>query len=138
MIEHALAHHLGGMRGEHRHDQRGVQQGSGSRAVPTPSEASRFNASATSSPAWRSARLSILGKVREHGEQHEPADEGQGLVQAERLEPAIDRGGPRDPAEAIDRRGPDVLDALEQRVAAVGADDVAEQLSEGAGCPRSV
>ena len=72
--------------------------------------------------------LPILGKVREHGKQHEPANEGERLVQAERLEPAIDRGGARDPAEAIDRRGPDVLDALEQRVAAVGADDIAQQL----------
>jgi len=74
--------------------------------------------------------LSIFGQVREHGEQHEPANEGQRVVQAERVESPIDRGGPRDPAVAIDRAAADVFDALEQGVAAVRADDVAEQFSQ--------
>jgi hypothetical protein len=117
------------MRGKYRHDQRGIQQRSGPRAVDAlrgqPLQCLRHIVAGLALGA-----LAILGKVCEHGKQHEPADEGQGLVQAERLEAAIDSGSRRDPAEAIDRRGPDALDTLEQRVTAVGADDVAEQLPE--------
>ncbi len=77
-----------------------------------------------------SGALPVLGQIREHRKQHEPAHEGQRLVQAQRVESAIDRGGAGNPAIAIDRCGPDRFDALEQRVAAIRANDVTEELAE--------
>jgi hypothetical protein len=117
------------MRGEHRDDQRAIQQRRG-----------LFRADAFGCEALQGVRdfvrgaadggLSILGQVREHGEQHEPADEGQRVIQAQGVEPSIDRARAGDAAVAIDRAAANVFDALEQRGAAVRTDDVTEQFSQ--------
>ena len=84
----------------------------------------------TSSAGLVRRRLPILGKVGEHRKQHEAADEREGIVEAERIQPAIDGGRAGDAAVAIDRGRANVFDALEQRIAAVCANDVAQQPAE--------
>ena len=76
--------------------------------------------------------LAILGQVGEHREEHEAAREIERLVQRQPVEPAIHRACPRDAARAIDRGGADIFDALEQLLAAIGTDYVAEEPTEEA------
>ena len=129
MIDHALAHDFGRMRGQHRHNQGAIQQrGRLVSADALFGQALQRRLDIVAGMAG--GALPVFGQIREHRKQHEPADEGQRLVQAQRVESAIDRRGAGDPAVAIDRRGPDRFDALEQRVAAIRANDVAEKLAE--------
>ena len=76
--------------------------------------------------------LPVLGEVGEHREQHEAAHEGERVVEGERVEPGVDRIRTGDAARAVDRDRADIFDAAEQRVAAIGADHVPQQLAEEA------
>jgi hypothetical protein len=76
--------------------------------------------------------LPVLGKIGEHREQHEAAHEIERLVEAEAVEPGIDRVRPRNAAMPVDRCRPDILDPPKQRLAAIGADHVAEHLAQEA------
>ncbi len=73
--------------------------------------------------------LPVLGQIGEHREQHEAAHEIERLVEAQRLEPGIDRAGIGEPAVAIDRGRADRLGPFIKRVAAIAADHVAQQLA---------
>ena len=70
--------------------------------------------------------LPILGQIGEHRKQHEPAHERDGIVETQRIKPRIDRLGPRDAAVPVDARRADIFGLPEQFVAAIGANDVAE------------
>ena len=74
--------------------------------------------------------LPVLGQVREHREEHETAHEGDRVVEAQRVEPRIDRLGPGNPAVPVDARRADIFGLPEQLLAAIGADDVAENPPE--------
>ena len=132
MVDHALAPHLGRMGGEHRHDQRAVEQGGDLLLARSLPRASRSSASATVAPGSAGDALPVLGEIGEHREEHEAAHEGERVVEAERVEAGIDRVRRDHAAMPVDRGRADIFDPPEQRVAAIGADDVAEQLAEEA------
>jgi hypothetical protein len=76
--------------------------------------------------------LPVLGEVGEQGEEHEAAHEGERVVEAQRIEPGVDRVRRHHAAMPVDRGGPDIFDPPEQGLAVIVADDVAEQLAEKA------
>ncbi len=131
VVDHALAAHFGGVRGQHRHDQRMVEQPQRLRAVDAllgePIERLRHVGIALGGRP-----LPVFGEVGEHREQHEAAHEGERVVEGERVETGVDRVRSRDAARAIDRDRADIFYAAEQRVAAIGADHVPQQLAEKA------
>jgi hypothetical protein len=106
MIDHALAHHLGGMRGEHRHDQPAVQQRRRGRPVDAFARELPQRPLHVVALMTRGA-LAVLGQVREHREQHEAAHEGQRVVESKGIEAAIHGRLAGDPTVAIDRGGAD-------------------------------
>src|SRR3546814_18500651 len=77
-----------------------------------------------------SADLPVVGQVGEHRKQHETAHERDGVVEAQRLQTRIARLGPGDAAMAIDARRSDIFGLAEQFLAAIGANDVAEDSPE--------
>jgi hypothetical protein len=131
MVDHALASHLGRVGGEHGGDQRAVEQferlAARNAFLFEPVERRRHVGT-----GFGGDPLPVLGEVGEHREQHEAADEGEGVVEAERVEPRIDRIGIDDAARAVDRIGSDIFDPPEQLLAAIGPDHVAEQAAEEA------
>ena len=131
MIEHALAHHLGGVRGQHRHDQRAIEQRN--RLMHIDADRRQALQRATQVAAlFGVAALQILGQIRQHREQHEAAHECNRLIEAERIEARLDAAPGVHATIAVDRSGADVFDAPEQRLTAVFANHVAEQLAEKA------
>jgi hypothetical protein len=125
VIDHALAHHLGRVRREDRHDQGAIEKKRRAIDADTgrgqPLQCVRDVVGGVVRRA-----LTIFGQIRQHREQHEAADECERVVEAEGVEAPIDRRRAGDTAIAIDRGRADVLDALEQPVPAVRADDVTE------------
>jgi hypothetical protein len=116
VVDHRLAAHFGRVRGQHRGDQCVIEQrhhGVMPDAVLLQPRQRRGHVGAG---LGRDA-LAILGEVGEHREQHEAADEIERLVEAEPVEPRIDRAGAGDAAVAVDRSGADIFDALEQLAA---------------------
>src|SRR3546814_6221076 len=79
---------------------------------------------------WSSDLCSSDLQVGEHRKQHETAHERDGVVEAQRLQPRIARLGPGDAAMAIDARRSDIFGLAEQFLAAIGANDVAEDSPE--------
>ena len=129
VVEHRLAPHLGRVRGQHRRDERGVQQRR-DRVAIDPVGAQLFERRRDGRLGLGRDPLPILGQVREHREEHEAAHEGDGIVKAQRIEPRVDRLGPRDAAVPVDARRSDIFGLPEQLFAAIGADDVAEDSPE--------
>ena len=70
--------------------------------------------------------LPVLGEVGEHREQHEAAHEGERVVEGEGID-AVDAVRIDNAARAVHRGGANIFDPAEQRLPAIGADDVAEQ-----------
>ena len=52
------------------------------------------------------------------------------VVEAQRIEPRIDRLGPRNPAMPVDARRADIFGLAEQLLAAISADDIAQDPAE--------
>jgi len=123
VIEHRFAPHLGRVRGQHRHDERIAERGR-HRVLPDPLLAQRLDHMRHVGAALRAHTLSVLGEVREHRKQHESARERQRLVEAQRIEPAVDIA--RHAAMTIDRGRTDIFDPPIQRLAPQFADDVAQ------------
>jgi len=121
--------HLGRVRGEHRRDQRGAEQRRDRIAIDTvlfqPGKRCRHRRLGLGGDA-----LPVFGQIGEHRKQHEAAHEGDGIVEAQRLQPRIDRLGARDAAMPVDARRPDIFGLPEQLLAAIGANDVAEDSPE--------
>src|ERR1017187_8889036 len=65
-------------------------------------------------------------------EKHEAAPESNGLVEAERVQARFDAAHLGHTAITVHRCGTYIFDAAEQRLAAVFADHIAEQLTEKA------
>jgi len=103
VVEHRLAAHLGRVRGEHRRDQRGVEQRRDRIAIDAvllqPRQRCRHRRLGLGGDA-----LPVFGQIGEHRKQHETAHEGDGIVEAQRLQPRIDRLGARDAAMPVDAR----------------------------------
>ncbi len=125
VVEHRLAPHLGRMRGEHRRDERRAQQGRDRITVDPVGLELRQRRRDRRLGLGRHP-LPVLGKVGEHRKQHEAAHESNRVVEAQRIEPRVDRLGPRDAAMPIDTRRADIFGLTEQFVAAISANDVAE------------
>ena len=92
MIQHAFAHHLGGMRRQHRRDQRAVEQRGGLRnhdALRTQEGQCRCQRAVL----FRRRALPILGKIRQHGKQHEAAYEGHRFIERQLSQPAASPRG---------------------------------------------
>jgi hypothetical protein len=128
VIDHALAPHFGGMGGQHRHDQRALEKG-GDGVVLYAVRAQRGERLGEAGARLLRSALAVFGEIGEHREQHEAADEGEGVVEAERTQAEV--AAPRiEPPVAVDGSGADRLDAVEQLLPAVAADHVAEQRAE--------
>ncbi len=76
--------------------------------------------------------LTILGEVGEHREQHETADEGERIVEAERIEPRIDVMRIDNTSCAIDRGRADIFDPSKQLFSAICLDHIAKQAAKKA------
>jgi hypothetical protein len=76
--------------------------------------------------------LAVLGQIGEHREEHESADEIERFVEAQVLQVTMHRIAVARAAMALHRRPPDRLCRLEQRLAAIGANDVAELCAQEA------
>jgi hypothetical protein len=131
VVDHRLAPHFGRVRGQHRATSAWREQRHHG-VVPDAVLLQLFERRGDVGMRLGLDALPILGEVGEHREEHEAADEIERLVEAQPIEPRIDRAGARDAAVAVDRSGADIFDALEQLLAAIGADHVAEQLAEEA------
>ncbi len=124
VIQHALAHHFGGMRRQHRSDQCSVQQlgdFSGLYALRGQKLQGRCQCVAF----FRGRSLPVFGKIGQHGKQHEAAYEGNGLVERQSLQSGGQAAGVGDAAIAVHGRRPYGFDALKQSLAAIGANYVA-------------
>ena len=113
------------MRGQHRRDQRCIEQRRNRFAVD-PVGLQRLERRGDGGFGLGGDTLPVFREIREHRKQHEAAHKGDRVVEAERIEPRIDRLGPRDPAMPVDARRADIFGLAEQFVAAIGANDVAE------------
>ena len=78
----------------------------------------------------RRRTLPVFRQIGEHGKQHEAAHEGDRLIEREGLKACRQAARVGDAAITVDGGGPDGLDALEQCLAAVVADYVAQKLAE--------
>ena len=74
--------------------------------------------------------MPVLREIGEQGEEHEAANEGQSVVERERFQAADQILLPGKTPMPVDRRGAYGFDAIEQDVAVMHPDGVAEQLSE--------
>ena len=127
MVDHRLAAHLGRVSGEHGGDQRVIEQREHGVAVdPLAFEPSERVGDIGA--LLRGDALAVLGQIGEHGEEHEAASEAQHLVQVERAQLQVDLS--RAGTVAFHRSGADVLRAAIHLLAAICADDVAEQLAQ--------
>ena len=129
MIDHRLAPHLGRVGGQDRRDQGPFEQGQGRVAV----DALRLQ------PGKRGGHVgaglggdapAVLGEVGEHRKEHEAAHEGERVVEAQRRQRRLDCFLVGLAARLVDGGGANALDPLEQILAAMIADDVAEDPSE--------
>ena len=80
MIEHALAHHFGGVSGQHRRDQSAIEQRDNVRPLD-PLAIQEIQRRCKGTVFFSGRTLPVLGKIGEHGKKHEAADECDGLVQ---------------------------------------------------------
>ncbi len=117
------------MRREHRHDERVIQQlrdlvGADAALAEAGEGVGDIFA------RFVQATLPVFGQIGEHREQHEGAHECERVVGVQRFEPATGGGGVGDAAIPIHGARADALDLLEQPVAAVSADDIAQQFAE--------
>ena len=131
MIDHALALHLGRVGGEHGHDERPGKRLRDHLARDA-ALLQRLDRARKVRAALERAALPVLGQVREHREEHEAADEAQRLVEAERVEPGVDRFRVRDAAMPVHRGRADIFGPPEQRLAPEGADYIPQQLAKEA------
>jgi hypothetical protein len=129
MIDDGLAPDLGRMGGEHGHDQRLVEKG-GDLLLGDAARGEAAERLGEGRAGLGRDALPVLGEVGEQREQHEAAHEGERVVEAERVEAGIDRVRRDHAAMPVDRGRSDIFDPAEQCVAAISADDVAEQLAE--------
>ena len=90
----------------------------------------RTEGGAAAPVAGRADALTILGQVRQHGEEHEAAHEVERGVQVQRFQPQVERLGVAARAVTLDRSAADRLRRFEQAVPALGADHVAQKLAE--------
>jgi hypothetical protein len=74
--------------------------------------------------------LPVLGKIRQHGKQHEAAHKGHGLIERQCLPTCRQPARVGYAAVAIHGGGSYRFDSIQQRIAAVGADDFAQQPSK--------
>jgi hypothetical protein len=136
-IEDALAPHLGRMRSQHRH-QAGIGE---QRGQPLRTDAARVQCRhrmRQSTGSHRGARLlaaykmTVLGDVREVGEVTERTDDVDRVVARQAAQQRIETTGCRRFSVAAEaQRGlADLLDRRIHRIALVGAEHVAEQLSQ--------
>ena len=129
VIDHRLAAHFGGMRGEHRGDQPVREQIDDRRAID-PLRFKPSDGGGDIGALFGRHALPILGQIGEHRKQHEAAREIERLVKRQPIEAGIDGVRPGAPARAIDRGRSDIFDPPEQCIAAIGADDIAQQRAE--------
>ena len=125
VVEHRFAPHLGRVRGQHRRDERRAEQRR-NRVAIDPVGAQLFDRRRDRRLGLGGDPLPVLGEIGEHRKQHEPAHERDRVIEAQRIEPRIDRLGPRDAAVPVDARRTDIFGLPEQFVAAIGADDIAQ------------
>ena len=80
MIKHAFAHHLGGVRRQHRRNEGVVEQRCriGKLHPLSPQE---IHGRRQRTVLLRRRALPVLGEIRQHGKKHEAAHESQGLVE---------------------------------------------------------
>src|SRR3984957_12414922 len=131
VIQHALAHDLGGMRRQHRDDQRSVEQRRGF-AYGDALCTQELQCGGERAALFRSGALPVFGQIGQHGKQHEAAYEGNSLVERQRVQARRQAARVGEAAMAVDGGGADRFDALKQNLAAVAADDVSQQLAEEA------
>ena len=129
VIDHALAPDLGWMGGEHRGKQRPIDQ-RGDRLLFDSFVTKQLQRIGETGARFGGHALPIFGEVGEHREEHEPPDEGERLVQCERIEARVDRIVRRHAAMAVDGSRADIFNPPEQRFAAICANDVPEELAE--------
>ena len=129
MVDHALAPHLGRVRGQHRHHQGFGQERGHLRAVDAPA-GQPLQRGGDIGPLFGGDALPILGQIGEHREEHEAAHEVDRFVQVEPFELEVDRRAVAAVAVPLDRGAANRLRRLEQRLAAIVADHVAEQRAE--------
>ncbi len=129
VIDHAFAHDFGRMCREHRDDECLIEEG----RRPVNADTLRDQTLQCRSDilaGFVEAALPILRQVRQHREQHEAANEGERVIEAQGIQAAIHRGRIRDAAMPVHRAGADVFDALKQPLTPVGPNDIPEQLSQ--------
>jgi hypothetical protein len=126
VIDHALAHHFGGMRREHGHDQCPVQQRRCRGAVHALAFQSLQGTGQVLSRIVQPP-LPVLGEIRQHREQHETADKGQRVVEPQPHQTLAIAARPADAPEPVHRLGTDALDTLVDRGTAVGPDHITQQ-----------
>ena len=129
MVDHALAPHLGRVGGEHRCNKRRVQE------VRNRTLADAFGPELCQCIRQGGAgigghALPVLRQIGEEREEHEAANEGQSVVERERFQPAHQILLPGKTPMPVDRRGAYGFDAIEQDVAVMHPDGVAEQPSK--------
>ncbi len=129
MIQHALAHHFGRVRRQDGRDQRSVQQRGGFCGRDA-LRAQQLQGRGQCVALFRGRALPVFGKIGQHGEQHEAAHEGDGLVERQRLESSPQPAGVGDPPVAVDGRRPYGFDALKQGLAAVGTNHIAQEFAQ--------
>jgi hypothetical protein len=131
MIDHALAAHLGRVRGEHGRDERMAEQLQHHVAADPlslqPSQRGRHVRA-----LFGGDPLAILGQIGEHRKEHEAAHEIERLVERQAGEQHLDRIAVAAVAMPFHRGPADRLRRLEQRLAAVSADHLAQLCAEEA------
>ena len=122
MVDHALAAHFGGVRGQHRHHQRLVEH-FGDLLARNALLLQRSERVGEGHVLLRHHPLAVFREVGEHREQTEPAHEGERIVEIELVEPQVDRSFI---TVAFHAGGADFLGPLKQLVAAMFADHIAQ------------
>ena len=80
-------------------------------------------------PVLMRKALAVFRKIGEQGEQHEPPDKVQRIVQTERAQPPVTLHRAFDTPKTVDAGGADIFGLPEQFVATIGTDNVAEHFT---------
>ena len=131
VIDHAFAPHLGGVRSEHRGNQRAFQQRQCGRCIDAVG-AQPGKCGGNIGTRFSRDALAILCQIGEHRKQHEAAREIQRFIQAKPVKRHIGRAMIPQPPVPLHRSLADRLHPFKQRRAAIIADHIAQQFAEKA------
>ena len=131
MVDDALAPHLGGVRGEHRHDQATAEHIE-DRIIINALSAQPLQRFGKARAVFFGNALPVFGEIGEQREEHEAADKIERIIKRKRAQPPVAIIGAIDAAIPVNAGAADIFGLPVKLLAAIAADNIAEHLAEKA------